>query len=226
MNFRNRWTMGLLSLGAAALLGVSANAVYAQSATPEPNAIEGQQRPNRGMAFAQNHTALLAEALGIPVEELEAAQQAVQAQLIAGAVESGQITQDEADLMAARQALQAYLQERLDGVYEAAIAQAVTDGVITQEQADLLLSQEGSRGFGGPGMGSGQHSGPRGGHMGREGFDSENFGGENFGGERAEGGPDGQGRGGRGPGQPQSPLPEGTPESSSAPIVPSNNTDL
>lgn len=269
MNLRNRWTMGLLSLGAAAILGVSASAVYAQTATPEPGAIAGPQRPERGLALKDNHTALLAEALGITeeelqtaittarnaaidqavtdgritqeqadelksreggpgigkegskealaaalgitVEELETAQQTVRAQMIAEEVAAGNITQEEADLMTAREAVHGYLEERLQSAYEEAVAQAVADGAITQEQADLLLSQEAGRGFGGPGM----HGGPRGGHMGGEGVGPQ-------GGERPEGGPDGEDRGGRGPGQ----QPEGTPESSSAPVVPSNNTSL
>ena len=33
---RNKWTMGLLSLGAVSVIGLSAGAVYAQSATATP----------------------------------------------------------------------------------------------------------------------------------------------------------------------------------------------
>jgi hypothetical protein len=52
---------------------------------------------------------LLAEALGISVDELTAAREQAQAARIAQAVADGVITQDEADQMAARQALQAYI---------------------------------------------------------------------------------------------------------------------
>jgi hypothetical protein len=99
--------------------------------------------------------ALLAEALGISVEELQAAQESVRATVLAQAVEDGRITQEQADLMQAREAIQSYLAERMQSAYADAVQQALDDGAITQEQADALLSNQpsfmGRNGFGGHG---------------------------------------------------------------------------
>lgn len=88
---------------------------------------------------------LLADALNISVAELEAAQADVRAARLAAMVEAGVLTQEEADLMAAREAVQGYidqeaLAETVQNAYEAAVAQALDDGVITQDQADQLLA--------------------------------------------------------------------------------------
>lgn len=84
--------------------------------------------------------ALLADALGISVEELEAAQQEAKSAVIAQAVEDGAITQEQADLMLAQDAVRPYVAAAMSAAYEEAIQQAVADGVITQEQADALLA--------------------------------------------------------------------------------------
>jgi hypothetical protein len=229
MNLRNKWTMGVLGLGAALVIGTSATAVYAQTATPEPPAVGGPQQftkedhsallaevlgisveqlqaaqtqarnaaidqavaegritqeqadqmkqnaTGRGFGFGRgggsDQDALLAQALGITVEQLQAAKAEVQQRLLAEAVASGEITQEEADLMQARQALSEYLRDRMQTAYEAAVAQAVADGVITQAQADQILAEEdGFRFFGGPGMGGGRHHGGPGGPDGPFGF--------------------------------------------------------
>lgn len=94
-----------------------------------------------------DYQALLAEALGISVEDLQAAQEQAQEAAIQQALDEGLITQEEADLMQAFEQLKSYLDE----ARTTAIAQAVADGVITQEQADQILSNEG-RGFRGPGF--------------------------------------------------------------------------
>jgi hypothetical protein len=111
----------------------------------------------------------LAEALGISVEELQAAKAEVLAAQLAAMVEAGVITQEQADLIAARQAVQNYvdeeaLQAAVQSQYESAIEEAVADGAITQAQADQLLENLenslvpgfGFGGFGGPG---GHHHG-------------------------------------------------------------------
>ncbi len=88
----------------------------------------------------------VADALGLTVEELDAAQ-ADGKRLPEIAAEQG------VELSAVQEAVQA--------AHEAAIAQAVADGLITQAQADQLLA----RGFGGPGGprgGNGGFGGPRG----------------------------------------------------------------
>jgi hypothetical protein len=96
--------------------------------------------------------ALLAEALGVPTDELAAARTEAQDLALAAAVEDGRITQEQADQMKARQALQAYMQEQglgdqVRSLYENLVNQAVQAGVITQEQADAILSNSGR--FGG-----------------------------------------------------------------------------
>lgn len=53
--------------------------------------------------------ALLADALGISVEDLQAAREEAHAAAIAEMVEGGYLTQEQADLMAARQALKEYI---------------------------------------------------------------------------------------------------------------------
>lgn len=113
-----------------------------------------------------DYQALLAEALSISVEELQAAQEQARTAAIQQALDEGLITQEEADLMQAFEQLKSYLDE----ARTAAIAQAVADGVITQGQADQFLSYEG-RGFRGPdfygGHGPGRFGGLRGnGHPG------------------------------------------------------------
>lgn len=97
--------------------------------------------------------ALLAEALGMTVDELEAA------------LDSGQSL---SDLMTEKGIDAATLQTNMQAAYEAAIGRAVTDGVITQAQADELLSAQTGFGlFGGDGHGGRGHGGQgRGGHHG------------------------------------------------------------
>jgi hypothetical protein len=126
--------------------------------------------------------ALLAEALGITVEELEAAQESARAAALAQAVEEGRITQEQADQMMAHQALRPYLQERMQTAFTDAVEQALEEGVITQEQADQLLEEGAARRFGKPG---GMH-----GMGGRDGMRGP--GGDGFFGPRGRGGMPGQ----------------------------------
>ena len=91
--------------------------------------------------------ALLADALGIRVEALNEARQKAVEIAIDQAVAEGKITQEQADLMQARQALlrnQNFI-EAMRSAFEAAVKKAVEEGVITQAQADLLLQQMQSR---------------------------------------------------------------------------------
>lgn len=95
------------------------------------------------LAGVADKNGLLAEALGISVEELEAAQAEVRAERLAALVEAGVITQEEADLMIAREAVQSYvdreaLAETLQNAYQAAIDAALADGAITEAQAEQL----------------------------------------------------------------------------------------
>ncbi|MBE0699172.1 MAG: hypothetical protein IH586_19805 [Anaerolineaceae bacterium] len=127
-----------------------------------------------GMGWlAQNgidENALLAKALGITPDELQAARQKAVDAKIDSAVASGSMTQEQADLIKGRQALYAdqKFQAGMQSAYEANIQQAVKDGVITQAQADQILKQgnifTGRGGFEGPGFGPhGRHGGWKGG---------------------------------------------------------------
>jgi hypothetical protein len=111
---------------------------------------------------------LLANALGISVEKLQAAEEtAFQAEL-GQAVTNGRMTQAQADQIKSERALAKYIADK--GLFTSAVQSAVSDGVITPAQADSILSSAkpgmfGGFGFdgfeGGAGMrGSPGHSGP------------------------------------------------------------------
>lgn len=105
--------------------------------------LEGAGRFRHPFIGLADQGELLAEALGISVEELEAAQAEVRTARLAELVEAGVITQEEADLIAARQAVQTYvdreaLAETLQNAYQAAIDAALADGAITEAQAEQL----------------------------------------------------------------------------------------
>jgi hypothetical protein len=76
--------------------------------------------------------ALLAEALGITVEELQAAQEEANRAAIQQAVDEGLITQEEADSMLSRMALRSYLDR------EALLAEALG---ITEEELEAARSE-------------------------------------------------------------------------------------
>ncbi len=130
--------------------------------------------------------ALLAQALNISVDQLQAAEIKARDAALAAAVKAGNITQEQADQMKAHQALQDYLQkqglpDKVRSLYDEAVNAAVKAGVITQEQADQILSNQGrgfgmpgfGRGFGGPGMGMHDFGGPG---MGMHDFDGPGMG--------------------------------------------------
>lgn len=83
--------------------------------------------------FAQDidREALLADALGISVAELQAAQEEARAAALAQMVENGYLTQEQADLVAAHQALKEYIDQ------EALLAEALGISV-----ADLQAARE------------------------------------------------------------------------------------
>jgi hypothetical protein len=131
-----------------------------------------------GLSFAggTDHNTFLADALGISVDELQAARlEAYQARLQA-MVDAGYLSQEQADLMAAQKAVQAYvdrdsISSALQEAYEAAIDGALQAGAISQAQADQLRENMPSFdrfGFPGGGFrddfgghhGRGHHGGP------------------------------------------------------------------
>jgi ribosomal protein S20 len=93
----------------------------------------GPARGRGGFGQSIDHQALLAEALGISVEQLEAAQEQAHLKAIEQAVAEGLITQEEADEMLSRMALRSYLDrdaitaEAL-GISLAELEQARADG--------------------------------------------------------------------------------------------------
>jgi len=114
-----------------------------------------------------DYDSLLANALGIGVDKLKAAYQQVFTANLDAAVADGRITQDQADLMKAQNALagDSKFQASMKSAYETAVNQAVTDGLITQAQADLLLKNSAGMNFGGRlGMGGMEGMHGRGGH--------------------------------------------------------------
>ena len=114
-----------------------------------------------------DYNALLAKALGISTDQLQAGFVKAYNTAIDNAVTNGNMTQDQADLAKGRFALEnnSKYQSSMQSAYQVAVQQAVTDGVITQAQADQLLKNAPRMGVGGPGLG-----GPSfGGHGGRGG---------------------------------------------------------
>lgn len=100
-----------------------------------------------------NFDALLAEALGITTDELQAARQEAAQARLDQAVADGQITQEQVDLMQGQQSLyadQTFI-DAMKSAFEAALQDAVSRGVITQAQADLILEHS-ANGAGLPGM--------------------------------------------------------------------------
>jgi len=103
----------------------------------------------------------LAEALGISVEELQAARD----NALPAALEAGLIEQGDANLMQAGK----LIAEAVQTAKDEAIAEAVKQGLLTQEQADAMTSG-GLRGFGGPDGFSLPGMGERGGMRGERGL--------------------------------------------------------
>jgi hypothetical protein len=117
--------------------------------------------------------ALLADALGITVDQLSAAQTAAQTAARSSRTGTGgadgQMTQEQTDLMQAEQTLRANesFQSAMQTAFEAAVKDAVSSGVITQAQADLILANQTGSAFGAgmhglDGMRGGHHGGPGG----------------------------------------------------------------
>lgn len=96
-----------------------------------------------------DYEALLADALGITVDKLQAAYQQAFYARIDQAVADGKLSEEQADLMKGQYALHASsdFQTAMQTAFETAIKQAVTNGVITQAQADKILAQNQSKSF-------------------------------------------------------------------------------
>ncbi len=193
----------LITTLALTLLTVGATVAFAQTPDVDPgdDAPKGWFFGRGGRGFSGwgggiDRESLLADELGVSVEELQAARERAQATALEQAVEQGFITQEQADLMQAKSALREYidkhsllaealgmsveeleaaiadgttmpelleeqgldaatLRENMSAAHEAAVQQAVDDGVISQELADQLQSAD-KGGFGLHGRGHGR----------------------------------------------------------------------
>jgi polyhydroxyalkanoate synthesis regulator phasin len=126
----------------------------------------------RGDWLSQNgidYDALLANALGITKEKLQAAYTQAYNARIDQAVTDGKLTQEQADLMKGQHALfsSESFRSSMQSAYEAAVKKAVADGVITQAQADAILKNGNGMDFPGlkgpGGFGGFERPGPHGG---------------------------------------------------------------
>jgi len=128
--------------------------------------------PHNGMRGFLGHAGndeLLAEELGVSVEALQAARAEVHAAQLQELIDAGVLTQEQADMMEAQQAVRSYLDtdaisQSIQDAYEAAIEQALADGAITQAQADQMLENMPTftPGAGGHGFHGGFPGGPHG----------------------------------------------------------------
>ncbi len=174
MNTRKKGYRFLIAGLIVMLLAVGATAAYTQVQTASAAAGDSPitHRGWDGPVGSGNQDTLLAEALGISVEELQSAQLAVQDTALAEAVEAGLLTQERADMVAERaggffghkgfglrggldtdidyQALLAdelgitvdELQAAQQAAQAAGLEQAVADGSITAEQAELIQAKQ------------------------------------------------------------------------------------
>lgn len=88
----------------------------------------------------------LAVELGISVSTLETAQEEARKTVIAKAIETGALSEEQVMLMETHQLLAPYMQAAMADAYVNAVEQALSEGAITQSQADLILEN------GGPGV--------------------------------------------------------------------------
>lgn len=111
---QRKWSLVFITALSVLLIGLLASVVLAQTVTPEAetdnSATPAQGLSLRGlhhgvMSSGSAHDAYLAEALGLTVEELQAARRQATAAYLADAVTAGDITQEQADLMLAKVAL-------------------------------------------------------------------------------------------------------------------------
>lgn len=161
MNIKSQWKQWLTAgivVGAIVLaaLAIAPMTTFAQSddGSSDQPAVPAMPWARGGMRdfdmgdMRGEYQGFLADALGITVEELQAAQLKARDAMVDKAVEDGVITQEQADLMKARQAFMQYYAAENAQTMEEALSAAVEAGAITQEQADLLLEQQSQMGRG------------------------------------------------------------------------------
>jgi polyhydroxyalkanoate synthesis regulator phasin len=129
----------------AALEQAVADGTITQEQADQLSQFGGRMRGGHLGALGDMDEFLAAE-LGISVEALQAAQEEAQAAMLAQMVEDGVLTQEQADLMAARRAVESHvdvegLNAAVQEAYAAAVQSALDAGEITQAQADQLLNE-------------------------------------------------------------------------------------
>lgn len=154
---------------AAALEQAVADGLLTQEQADQLSQFDGRFHGGH-FGLADNKDELLAAELGITVEALQTAQEEAHQARLDQLVADGVITQEQADLMAARKAVNDYLDveglsDAAQAAYETAVQQALDAGEITQDQADQLLSE--ASGFGGRGFFGGRGGFGHGGRHGR-----------------------------------------------------------
>ncbi|HEX9028023.1 MAG TPA: hypothetical protein VF823_02535, partial [Anaerolineales bacterium] len=121
--------------------------------TARGDVLRGEEGTGWLSANGIDYNSLLANALGISVDKLQAAYLQAFNTGVDAAVKNGTMTQTQADLAKARFALanSTKFQSELQAAYKSVLQQAVTDGTITQAQADQILKSQAGVGF--PGLG-------------------------------------------------------------------------
>lgn len=99
----------------------------------------------RGAMFGGPMNEYLADALGISLDKLEAAQEQARETMLADAIEAGKIDPEHLERMELMEALRPYLIESMQGAFQDALKAAVADGAISQAEADQLAESFASR---------------------------------------------------------------------------------
>ncbi len=152
MDKKRSWSLLLMGGVLALMLGLIGSVALAQTATPEAETpTQEETTPEWGSRFRGfgrfggngNWLENLAEALGITVDELEDAQQQAYAASVADAVAAGQITQEQADQILARHALESYIDRQ--AILAAALGMSVDDleAALADDQSivDLMVER-------------------------------------------------------------------------------------
>ncbi|MCB9420442.1 MAG: hypothetical protein H6667_11600 [Ardenticatenaceae bacterium] len=159
---------------AAALEQAVADGLITQEQADQMSQFGGRFMHDGHFGLVDNMDELLANELGISVEALQTAQEEAEAAKLAQMVADGYLTQEQADLMAAREAVESHmdyegLNAAVQEAYATAVQAALDAGEITQAQADQLLSEAVAApsfhfDFGGHDSPGGHGHGGRGGH--------------------------------------------------------------
>jgi hypothetical protein len=151
---QRKWSILVIAALSVLLIGLLTGVVLAQTATPEAETETESSTPASGLSLrglhrgflssgSSAHDEYLAEALGITLEELQAARRQAMTAYLADAVTAGEITQEQADLLSAKYALsdtlsrKALLAKAL-GLTEDELTAALDGG---QSLSDLMTAQ-------------------------------------------------------------------------------------